>query len=186
MIENKFTDSDFDSIFEKYYPGLLFYATQFLDEDSAKDVVQDVFMELWKRKDTLVIGDKIQAYLYRLVYTHAINVLNHKKIVEKYSDAVVELYNHKIKFYELDDNNEIIRKMENQELHRSISAALNKLPDKCREAFKLSYLHELKNKEIAEVLDISTRTVEAHIYKALKILRNELKHLIFFLFFVLI
>jgi RNA polymerase sigma-70 factor (ECF subfamily) len=182
MVDNKFTDSDFDNIFEKYYPGLLFYASQFLDEEGAKDAVQDVFMELWRKKDALVIGDKIQAYLYRLVYTHAINTLNHKKVEAKYSDAVIELYNHKIKFFELEDDNEIIRKLENQELRQAIVSAMDKLPDKCGEAFKLSYLHHLRNKEIAEVLKISLRTVEAHIYKALKILRNELKHLIFFAF----
>jgi RNA polymerase sigma-70 factor (ECF subfamily) len=177
------TNIDFDFLFEKYYPGLLFYATQFLDEIEAKDVVQDVFFELWKKKDTLVIGDKIGAYLYRLVYTHSINVLNHKKVELKYSNAVVELNEYKIKCYESEANNDIIRNIEDREIETEIDTAINKLPEKCREVFKLSYLHELKNKEIADVMNVSLRTVEAHIYKALKILRRELKHLL--LFFVL-
>lgn len=176
-------NSEFEKLFEKYYPGLLFYATQFLDEAEAKDVVQDVFFELWKRQDSLEIGDKIQAYLYRLVYNRSINVLNHRKVESKYSDAITEIYNHKIKFYESSANNEIIQKLENEELSREIGEAIAKLPDKCKEVFKLSYLHEMKNKEIADVLDISVRTVEAHMYKALKMLRSSLKHLFLFLIF---
>lgn len=179
------TDIDFDSLFEKYYPGLLFYATQLLDEIEAKDVVQDVFFELWKKRDTLVIGDKIGAYLYRLVYTHSINILNHKKVELKYSSAAAELNDHKMKFYELEADNDIIRKIECQDVENEINKAIDKLPDKCREIFKLSYLHDLKNKEISNVMNISLRTVEAHIYKALKVLRKELKHLflVLFLFF---
>jgi RNA polymerase sigma-70 factor (ECF subfamily) len=172
------TNIDFDFLFEKYYPGLLFYATQFLDEVEAKDVVQDVFFEFWKKKDTLVISDKIGAYLYRLVYTHSINILNHKKVRLKYSNAMVELNNYKINFYESDTNNDIIRNIESKEIESEISAAIDKLPDKCREIFKLSYLYDLKNKEISDVMNISLRTVEAHIYKALKTLRKELKHLL--------
>ncbi|MCL1938682.1 MAG: RNA polymerase sigma-70 factor [Candidatus Azobacteroides sp.] len=174
--------TNFDSLFEKYYPKLLFYATQFLDEAEAKDVVQDVFVELWKRRDTLVVGDKIHTYLYRLTYTKAINVLNHKKIESNYSKAVNELYNHKMKFYESESHNEIFQEIENRELEGEIGAAIDKLPDKCKEVFKLSYLYDLKNKEISNAMNISQRTVEAHIYKALKILRKELKHLFCFLF----
>ncbi|MDR0680843.1 MAG: RNA polymerase sigma-70 factor [Dysgonamonadaceae bacterium] len=177
------TNIDFDFLFEKYYPGLLFYATQFLDEAEAKDVVQDVFFEFWKKRDTLVISDKIGAYLYRLVYTHSINILNHKKVELKYSNAMVELNDHKINFYESEINNDIIRNIESKEIENEINAAIGKLPDKCREIFKLSYLYDLKNKEISDVMKISLRTVEAHIYKALKTLRKELKHLL--LFFIL-
>ncbi len=175
----------FESLFERYYPRLLFYATQFLDENEAKDVLQDVFVEVWDQRDVLVAGDKIHAYLYRLVYTHCINILNREKIKSKYADSLIELYNHKIKFYEQEDHNEIFQNIENQELNKEMTAAIDKLPEKCKEVFKLSYLHDLKNKEIADVMGISLRTVEAHMYKALKILRKELEHLLpFMLIFV--
>lgn len=170
-------DKVFDQLFKMYYPGLLFYATQFLSEAEAEDVVQDVFMEFWKRKDTLEVGDKIKAYLYRLVYTHALNVLNHKKVAARYTDSEVELYNYKLKYYLIEENNEIIHQLENQWLNKEIEDAIDKLPAKCKEVFKLSYLHDFKNKEIADVLGISLRTVEAHMYKALKTLRENLKHL---------
>jgi RNA polymerase sigma-70 factor (ECF subfamily) len=176
MSNNK-TNTEFNYLFEKYYPGLLFYATQFLCEEEARDVVQDVFMDLWKKKETIIVGDKIQAYLYRMVYSHCINILNHKKVELKYSEATIELYNQKKEFYESEENNEIIRKLENNELNNIIEAAINELPDKCKEIFKLSYLHCLKNKEIAEIMNISQRTVETHRYNALKILREKLKYL---------
>ena len=58
--------------------SLFFYATRLVGEEEAEDVVQDVFVELWKRKDHIEIGDQIQAFLYRAVYTRALNVLKHR------------------------------------------------------------------------------------------------------------
>ena len=72
---------------------------------------------------------------------------------------------------------EVMKKIENKELRNEIVAAINELPDKCKLIFKLSYLQEMKNKTIAEMMGCSQRTVEAHVYKALKILRNKLDNL---------
>jgi len=78
----------------------------------------------------------------------------------------------------------VIRRIEDKELRKEIHDAINELPDKCKEVFKLSYLHDMKNKEIADILGVSLRTVEAHMYKALKYLRGRLDPLwaILFLF----
>ena len=84
------------------------------------------------------------------------------------------------------DNNEVIRRIEDRELRKEIYDAINELPDKCKEVFKLSYLHDMKNKEIADILGVSLRTVEAHMYKALKFLRNRLGHLWFILLLFLL
>ena len=75
------------------------------------------------------------------------------------------------------DHNDVIQAIEGQELHNQIETAIQKLPDKCRQAFVMSYLHEMKNKEIADIMGVSVRTVDAHIYKALKHLRNQLSFL---------
>ena len=72
------------------------------------------------------------------------------------------------------------------ELRVEIHQAINSLPDKCKEVFKLSYLYGMKNKEIADALNISLRTVEAHMYKALKILRERLSHLHEFIIFIIL
>lgn len=174
---NEELDATYKAVFRQYYPKLLFYATRLVGAEEAEDVVQDVFVELWRRRDTVVIGEQILAFLYRSVYTKAINLLKHQAIENNYSNAMTEIYERKLQFYQ-PDHAEVIRKIENQELRQEIYNAINELPEKCREVFKLSYLHDMKNKEIAETLSISLRTVEAHIYKALKFLRERLGHLL--------
>lgn len=174
----------YKTLFHKYYPNLLFYATRLVGEEDAEDVVQDVFVEIWKRKEYIEIGDQIQAFLYRSVYTRALNTLKHRTIQDSYCAAMEEINQRRAEFYQ-PDNNEVIQRIEDRELRKEIYNAINELPDKCKEVFKLSYLHDMKNKEIADVLGVSLRTVEAHMYKALKFLRGRLEHLwlIIFLFF---
>lgn len=165
------------SLFEKHYSNLVFYATRFVDEDEAEDIIQDVFFELWNRRDSVEFGDNIKSFLYRSVYTKALNVIKHKNVVDSYSAEEMELYNSRIDFYQ-PDNSDVIQRMENLELRKEINSAINSLPDKCREIFKLSYIYNHTNKEIADALGISLRTVEAHMYKALKFLREKLGHLV--------
>lgn len=171
-------DLTYKLIFRKYYPNLLFYATRLLGADEAEDIVQDVFVELWRRKDTIEMGDQILAFLYRSVYSKAINLLKHKMVEGNYTAAMENIYKRKMEYYQ-PDHSEVIKRIEDQELRKEIQNAINELPDKCKEVFKLSYLHDMKNKEIADILGISLRTVEAHMYKALKLLRGRLSHLLF-------
>ena len=84
----------YKALFRKYYPNLIFYATRLVGEEEAEDMVQDVFVELWKRKDSMEIGDQIQAFLYRAVYTRSLNVLKHRNI-ESGCMAIVEEINQK-------------------------------------------------------------------------------------------
>lgn len=174
---NEELDATYNAVFRQCYPKLLFYAVRLVGDEEAEDIVQDVFVELWRRKESVVIGEQILAFLYRSVYTKAINLLKHQAIENNYSAAMMEIYERKLQYYQ-PDHAEVIRKIEDQELRQEIYGAINELPDKCREVFKLSYLHEMKNKDIAETLGISLRTVEAHMYKALKFLRERLRHLL--------
>lgn len=173
-------EKDFDltyrTLFRKYYANLLFYATRIVGDEEAEDVVQDVFVELWRRKDTMDVGEQIQAFLYRAVYTRALNVLKHRDIVNGYEAVMLDIHKKRIAYYQ-PDSNDVIKRIEDKELRKTLSDAIDELPDKCKKVFKLSYLHEMKNKEIAETMDISLRTVEAHMYKALKILRDRLGYL---------
>lgn len=168
------------SLFEKHYSSLMFYVTRFVDEDEAEDIIQDVFFELWNRRDKVEFGDNIKSFLYRSAYTKALNVIKHKNIVDNYSAEETELYNSRLEFYQ-PDNTDVIKRIENIELRKEINSAINSLPEKCREIFKLSYIYNHTNKEIADVLGLSLRTVEAHMYKALKFLRGKLEHLTLFL-----
>lgn len=178
-------DSLYQDLFRRYYPPLLFYASRLVGEEDAEDVVQDVFVDLWRRRQHITLGPQIQAFLYRAAYTRALNVLKHRSVTHGYCAAMEEIARRRAEFYQ-PDNNEVMRRIEDLELRKEIRTAVADLPEKCREVFKLSYLHQMKNKEIADALGISLRTVEAHMYKALKFLRERLAHLwaAFLLFFV--
>ncbi len=173
---NENFDLTYKLLFRKYYTNLLFYATRIVGEEEAEDVVQDVFVELWRRQDSMTVGDQIQAFLYRAVYTRALNVLKHRDIKNSYEAVMLEIHQKRIEFYQ-PDSNDVVKRIEDGELRRELSDAINELPDKCKMVFKLSYMHDMKNKEIAEAMGISLRTVEAHMYKALKLLRDRLGYL---------
>lgn len=172
-------------LFSKYYANLLFYATRIVGEEEAEDVVQDVFVELWRRQDNVKVGEQIQAFLYRAVYTRALNVLKHREVHNSYEAVMMDIHQRRVEFYQ-PDSNDVVKRIEDRELRRQLAEAINELPDKCRMVFQLSYLHDMKNKDIAEMMGVSLRTVEAHMYKALKLLRDRLGYLnlILALFFI--
>ena len=116
---NENFDITYKALFRRYYPNLIFYATRLVGEEEAEDVVQDVFVELWKRKDTIEIGDQIQAFLYRAVYTRALNVLKHRNVEDGYCAAMEEINQRRAEFYQ-PDNNEVIRRIEDRELRKEI------------------------------------------------------------------
>ena len=173
-------DLTYKLLFRKYYANLLFYATRIVGDEEAEDVVQDVFVELWRRRDTITVGEQIQAFLYRAVYTRALNVLKHRDIKNTYEAVVTEINQKRIEFYQ-PDSNDVVKRIEDRELRKELSEAINELPDKCKTVFRLSYLHDMKNKEIADTMGVSLRTVEAHMYKALKLLCERLGYLNFML-----
>lgn len=110
---NENFDVTYKALFRRYYPSLIFYATCLVGEEEAEDVVQDVFVELWKRKDHIEIGDQIQAFLYRAVYTRALNVLKHRSVEDGYCVAMEEINQRRAEFYQ-PDNNEVIRRIEDR------------------------------------------------------------------------
>lgn len=170
------TEDEFRLIFRELYPPIAYYALQLVDKDEMKDIVQEAFVELWKHRDSIVDDNHLKAFLYRTVYNRALNSLKHKTVIKGHSEILKDMENRRMSFYN-PDHNDVTRAIESQELHGQIETAIQKLPDKCRQAFVMSYLHEMKNKEIADVMEVSVRTVDAHIYKALKLLRNNLSHL---------
>jgi RNA polymerase sigma-70 factor (ECF subfamily) len=166
-------EATYQEIFRQHYSNLLFYAIRLVGGDEAEDVVQDAFIELWKRNGVIEDSDHIRSFLYRTVYTRSLNVLKHRHIAGNYATAVEEIEHMRVLHYE-PGHNDVVEQIENKELRSQIKEAIDALPTKCREVFKLSYLHDMKNKDIADITGISLRTVEAHIHKALKLLRNKL------------
>lgn len=166
----------FTGLFKTHYPGLKAYASLFVDDESAEDIVQDVFIYVWENKGTITIHTSIKAYLFRATYTRCLNYLNRQKMMIVNRRRIEqELKDYEASFFD-PDKNEIIRKLYMNDLREEINQAIESLPQKCREVFTLSYVMDRQNKEISKLLDISVSTVEKHINYALRVLRKLLQN----------
>ncbi|MFR2732597.1 RNA polymerase sigma-70 factor [Hoylesella buccalis] len=174
------TLSEYRLYFRQFYPSLLLYATRLLVHGDTEDVVQDTFVDLWHRRNAMDDAAHIKSFLYRAVYTKSLNVIKHRHVVSGYAAECSALEMMRLGYYD-PDSYPVDMNLENQELREKIDAAIDELPDKRRQIFKMSYLHGMSNKEIAQIMDISVRTVEAQLYKALKFLRHRLENLVLLL-----
>lgn len=169
------SESQFDSLFKRAYPKLFFYARGIVgNDDDAEDVVEDVFVGLWRRRDEVDWSDKIEGYLYRAVFTRAINLLRMANQSEEQLSLLTAINDRRMAYLESEMGNPQ-RDAEVVDLRQAIDEALSALPAKSRQVFQMSYIDGLHHQEIAEALGISVRTVEAHIYTALRVLRKRLK-----------
>lgn len=164
-----------EGLFRKYYKILRAYAYRLLgDKNMAEDIVQDVYYELWKKHDQLEMEDAIKYYLFRSIYTKSINYLNCKEYTDQ--ETFEQTTEGRIQYIylqsQLSDQESYLAY---KELQAEINKTINTLPEQCKKVFLLSRKHELKNREIAERLGISVKTVEKHISKALSILRLNLR-----------
>lgn len=158
----------FEMIFRTYYQPLCNYAYTFLqDKEDAEEIVQSTFLNVWEKKETLSIRTAVKPYLYAMVRNACLNVIKHEKIKQKH--AVEELA---IGAHSYDS---VSHTVAGSELELKIQQAMEQLPEQCRLVFKLSRFEELKYSEIADQLNISVKTVENHMGKALKIMREQLK-----------
>lgn len=158
----------FEFLFHFYYPGLVIYSAQFTaDRMEAEEIVQDFFVRFWKNHQKLTPSDSLKNYFFSSVKNGCLNFLKHKKIEEKYIRQMLELSDRHLAY-----DPELYT---DSELQEKIRKAIDLLPGRCREIFNMSRMLGKKNEEIAIELNISKRTVETQISKALKILRFELK-----------
>ena len=165
--------NSFKKIFHDYYQPLCHLSLSYLkDESEAKGVVQDAFLKLWEVRHDLNENSNLRNFLFTLVKNNCLNILKRRQMLFRHHE--------KIRWLEMHYQYESLSRMnhnylEFDELKEKIDAAIMSLPESCRRVFVMSRFEELKHKEIAEKLDISQKTVEAHLTKALKILRKELK-----------
>lgn len=165
----------FDELYKLHYPALRTYAGMLLRDDEAEDVVQDVFLNVWLRKEGLDDSLSFKSYLFRSVYNTALNIIKHRRYTDNYrSVCEKEIEEMGYDYYD-PDSCDVIRRLYLQDIQADISAAIESLPPKCRKVFTLSYLHDMPSKEISEKLGVSLRTVDNHIYAALKLLREKLR-----------
>jgi RNA polymerase sigma-70 factor, ECF subfamily len=158
----------FEMLFRTYYQPLCNYAFTFLqDREDAEEIVQSTFILVWEKRETLAIRTSVKPYLYAMVRNACLNVIKHEKIKQKYAVEEIALADR--------SHEDVAHVMASNELEYRIKLAMEELPEQCRMVFKLSRFEELRYAEIAEQLNISIKTVENHMGKALKIMREQLK-----------
>jgi RNA polymerase sigma-70 factor (ECF subfamily) len=153
---------NFELLFRDLFPPLMAFARKILgDEEDAREVVQQVFINLWEKRSELDLSSSLKSYLFTSVHHRSLNVIRGRK---KFSSAEVP---------EVAGEWDVSAQIESMELEGKIREAIDALPEKCRKIFELSRFEGLKYGEIAGQLGISIKTVENQMSKALKILREQ-------------
>ena len=164
----------FEMLYNKQYKSLCHFAQRFVfDLDTAREIVQEVFVHIWEKRASIPDKISLETYLYTSVRNKCLDYLKHLNIKYEYE---------KMRFREIQElgnttNNTINYPLDGlitAELEQAIKTAIENLPDKCREVFELSRHGGLKYREIAEELSISVKTVETHMSRAIHALKEEL------------
>lgn len=168
----------FEMIFRAHYQSMCRYAYTFLrDREEAEEVVQGTFINLWDKRQVLEIQTSLKSYLFRAVRNSCLNSIKHEKIKQQHvahEMAVMEV-----------SRESVTEAVAAGELEQRITSAMAALPEQCRLVFQLSRYEELKYQEIADQLGISIKTVENHMGKALRLMREQLSdYLVLVLLFI--
>lgn len=168
---------DFSKIYLSSYSQLVRFATVFVVyEEDAENIIQDLFLGLWERKETLSGVNNLNAYLYKLAKNKCLDHLKHKMVKEKFVSNTQSLYEQEISLKLQSLESFDVELATEEKVEKVVSKAINSLPPKCREIFILSRHDGLKYKEISEKLNISVNTVETQMCIALKKLRSNLSY----------
>lgn len=168
------SEETFEILFKLYYDKLLIFANSYLKNDNdAQEIVQNTFVKVWQGRSQITENLNINAYLYKIVRNGCLDFLKHEKVKLNYQNNYKQIQA-SINYEALIDeaSSDLIR----QELNSQILKAIDYLPPSCKSIFIKSKIEGKKNKEIAEELQLSIRTVENQILKSTKIVRKKLKH----------
>jgi RNA polymerase sigma-70 factor (ECF subfamily) len=171
--------TEFEKLFREHFTALCCFARKYLgDMDSCKEIVHSVFIRIWENRAEFDWKKPAKSYLFTSVYNRCMNFIrDNRKFITGDPDAIRE---------EITDTSEFSGTLEVAELEGRIRKALQKLPEKCREVFKMNRFEGKKYAEIADALDISVKTVETQMSRALKILRDELRDYLYVLILFLL
>lgn len=157
----------YDTLFKKYYAYLCMIVYRMIqDKSAAEDVVQDVMLELWKKRESIEIKNAVKSYLHRSVRNKTLNRIRDNRMKFEGDEQLLEVPS---------GESSPIQMMQGEDLAQTLQKTYEKLPEKCRIVFSLVKYEGLSYKEAAEQLEISVKTVENQISKALKIFREVLK-----------
>ena len=156
----------FSDIFSAYYKDLIHFAyTFFHDLPGSEDIVQDTFVWLWESRENLNITVSLKSLLLKTIQNKCIDWHRHRKIMTSHDEYIVN----SAPLYEYSTDNYLLR----SEMEQIIEKSLVQLPENIAETYKMSRHDGLKYQEIADKLDVSVRTVEVRISKALEALRKS-------------
>lgn len=163
----------FHELFREFYSALVMYAMKYVAvQEEAEDIVQDVFVNVWEKKEEFLSYQSFRVYLYRSVRNACLNVTKHKQVEKKY--AASKEMNPEIPE---DGDYDWVK----EEIYRELFKIVDELPLRCREVFLLS-LDGHKNEEIAAQLHITLLTVKTQKKKALRYIRERMGEYMFALF----
>ncbi|MFV0420342.1 MAG: RNA polymerase sigma-70 factor [Dysgonomonas sp.] len=156
----------YKKMFMKYYSPLCEYASQYLSDLDAEELVQDLMVYIWEKREYISVETSLKSYLFMAVRNRSLNAIRNKEYRKKVHSMLYEKLKEQFEdpdYYMID------------QLSIEIQNTINELPEKYREVFELSRFGEMTNAQIASNLNISIKTVEYRITQSLKILRLKLK-----------
>ncbi|GHT33506.1 DNA-directed RNA polymerase sigma-70 factor [Bacteroidia bacterium] len=158
----------FSLLFKAYYKDLVLFGGWYLpDRVACEDIVQSIFLKLWDERSALTITSSLKSYLLKSVRNACLDEIRHQNIIQEHEDYTA----HSMIYREVDIDHYILY----SDLQKYVEKVLKIMPEAYREAFLLSRNEGLKYREIAEKLQVSERTVEVRMSKALELLRKYLK-----------
>jgi RNA polymerase sigma-70 factor (ECF subfamily) len=160
-----------NDVYEKYHSVLCFFAYKYTKSYSeAEDVVHSVFEKLLEKSVNLENDQALKSYLFSAVRNASLNHIKRDGIKKKYSDYTISHES------DSDDSNYLLDRIE-VEILFEVFSKIDELPKECNKIFKLSYIENLSNQEIADKLGISVNTVKSQKSRAKQLLRESLKDL---------
>ena len=157
----------FDRVFILYFKNLHAYAATIIkDNEAAEEVIQNVFCRIWEKRHQLNPDGYLKSFLYRAVHNECLNYLKHQRVRSTFQVYYTEQAEQR--------EGNLSKEIQASELEQHIHRAVHELPDKCRAIFQLSRFEQLRYQQIADQLNISVKTVENQMGKALKLLRLKL------------
>ena len=174
----------FECAFKKFAPRLEAFARKYTnDAEEAEDIVQESFLKLWERRE-LLENISLASFLFMMVRNGSLNFLKHRQVADSVECRTPDTEETE-QLYAIDFAPDPSAVMIQQELSKTIDSIMDDLPPKCKEAFMLSRLKGMKNREIAEYMNITEKVVEKHITRALKRFKDGLEqYLTIFITFI--
>ncbi|WP_035644604.1 RNA polymerase sigma-70 factor [Flavobacterium sp. ASV13] len=174
-------EAAFKFFYDKYFRRIQSFSFQFVnDNDEAENLAQEALLHLWQNRENVESINGIQAFLFTYAKSKCLNLIRHNKVKDKFKN---DHLNYKQRELDIEVLNSIqFDTLELTELERIIQESISDLPAKTREVFIKKRFENKKNAEIAEEMGVTLKAVEAHMTKALKILKTKLSDYLFLIF----